>query len=183
MRRSSTSTATTGTARRTGLAGAARTRGSAPTSTPSCLGGSMYELEPGDRLWPYHTHHANEEWLDRPPRSPDAPHARRRAGAAGGRRRRLPRGKEVCTRSERDRRADPRPDALVAEHAGLVEYPDSGKVGARSIAGERILLSRPGPISTTGTARRRYSPNETQASAARDRRLAAVLDTSSTSAT
>jgi uncharacterized cupin superfamily protein len=27
------------------------------------LGGSLYELEPGDRLWPYHTHHANEEWL------------------------------------------------------------------------------------------------------------------------
>ena len=27
----------------------------------------------------------------------------------------------------------------------LVEYPDSGKVGARSIAGERILMSRPGP--------------------------------------
>ena len=27
------------------------------------IGGSMYELEPGDRLWPYHVHHANEEWL------------------------------------------------------------------------------------------------------------------------
>ena len=27
------------------------------------IGGSMYELEPGDRLWPYHTHHANEEWM------------------------------------------------------------------------------------------------------------------------
>ena len=27
------------------------------------LGGSMYEVEPGNRLWPYHTHHANEEWL------------------------------------------------------------------------------------------------------------------------
>ena len=27
------------------------------------IGGAMYELEPGDRLWPYHTHHANEEWL------------------------------------------------------------------------------------------------------------------------
>jgi uncharacterized cupin superfamily protein len=26
------------------------------------IGGSMYELEPGDRLWPYHTHHAIEEW-------------------------------------------------------------------------------------------------------------------------
>ena len=27
------------------------------------IGGSMYELEPGHRLFPYHTHHANEEWL------------------------------------------------------------------------------------------------------------------------
>ena len=27
------------------------------------IGGSMYELEPGDRLWPHHTHHANEEWI------------------------------------------------------------------------------------------------------------------------
>ena len=27
----------------------------------------------------------------------------------------------------------------------IVEYPDSGKIGARSVAGERILLSRPGP--------------------------------------
>ena len=28
----------------------------------------------------------------------------------------------------------------------IVEYPDSGKVGARSTDGERILLSRPGPM-------------------------------------
>jgi len=27
----------------------------------------------------------------------------------------------------------------------VVEYLDSGKIGARSAAGERILLSRPGP--------------------------------------
>jgi uncharacterized cupin superfamily protein len=27
------------------------------------IGGSMYELEPGNRLWPYHTHHGNEEWM------------------------------------------------------------------------------------------------------------------------
>ena len=37
-------------------------RGSALTSMRSCWGRAMYELEPGDRLWPYHTHHANEEW-------------------------------------------------------------------------------------------------------------------------
>jgi uncharacterized cupin superfamily protein len=28
----------------------------------------------------------------------------------------------------------------------IVEYLDSGKVGARSVDGERIMLSRPGPI-------------------------------------
>ena len=27
----------------------------------------------------------------------------------------------------------------------IVEYPDSGKIGARSATGERILLGRPGP--------------------------------------
>ena len=27
------------------------------------LGGSLYELAPGDRLFPYHVHHANEEWI------------------------------------------------------------------------------------------------------------------------
>ena len=27
----------------------------------------------------------------------------------------------------------------------IVEYPDSGKIGARSAAGERIMLTRPGP--------------------------------------
>jgi hypothetical protein len=27
----------------------------------------------------------------------------------------------------------------------IVEYPDGGKIGARSADGERILLSRPGP--------------------------------------
>ena len=27
------------------------------------IGGGLYELEPGNKLWPYHTHHANEEWV------------------------------------------------------------------------------------------------------------------------
>jgi hypothetical protein len=27
----------------------------------------------------------------------------------------------------------------------IVEHPDSGKLGARSAAGERIMLARPGP--------------------------------------
>ena len=27
------------------------------------LGMSVYELPPGERTWPYHYHHGNEEWL------------------------------------------------------------------------------------------------------------------------
>jgi len=27
------------------------------------LGAGLYEAEPGNKVWPYHTHHANEEWL------------------------------------------------------------------------------------------------------------------------
>ena len=42
--------------------------------------------------------------------------------------------------------ADPGADALDAAAPDVVEYLDSGKVGARSVAGERILLSCPGPM-------------------------------------
>src|SRR5688500_18596474 len=27
------------------------------------IGASMSEVEPGNKLWPYHTHYANEEWV------------------------------------------------------------------------------------------------------------------------
>ena len=27
------------------------------------LAGNVYEVAPGKKLWPYHLHHANEEWL------------------------------------------------------------------------------------------------------------------------
>jgi len=27
------------------------------------IGGTLYELEPGEKSFPYHLHHANEEWL------------------------------------------------------------------------------------------------------------------------
>jgi uncharacterized cupin superfamily protein len=27
------------------------------------IGASMSEVEPGSKLWPYHAHHANEEWV------------------------------------------------------------------------------------------------------------------------
>jgi len=111
------------------------------------IGGSMYELDAGDKLWPYHTHHANEEWMivlrGRPMlRTPEGE-------------RELAEGDVVCFRRGKDglhqvRNATDEPirvlmlSTLVAPD--LVVYPDSGKVGARSVAGERILLSRPGPM-------------------------------------
>jgi len=111
------------------------------------IGGSQYELDPGDRLWPYHTHHANEEWMivlrGRPTlRTPEGEQE-------------LDEGDVVCFRRGKEGLHQIRNDTdeptrvlmlstLIAPD--LVEYPDSGKVGARSAAGERILLSRPGPI-------------------------------------
>ena len=111
------------------------------------IGGSMYELEPGDRLWPYHTHHANEEWLvvlrGRPTlRTPEGE-------------RELSEGDVVCFRrgkggAHQVRNATESPIRVLMLSTLLqpdvVEYLDSGKVGARSVDGERILLSRPGPI-------------------------------------
>ena len=111
------------------------------------LGASMYELEPGDRLWPYHTHHANEEWLivlrGRPTlRTPDGEQELTEGDVVA-----FPRGKDGAHQIRNATDAPIRVlmlSTLIAPD--IVEYPDSGKVGARSVAGERILLSRPGPI-------------------------------------
>ena len=111
------------------------------------IGGSMYELEPGNRLWPYHTHHANEEWLvvlrGRPTlRTPDGEQE-------------LEEGDVVCFRRGKDgahqvRNATDAPVRVLMLSTliqpEIVEYLDSGKIGARSADGERLLLSRPGPL-------------------------------------
>ena len=111
------------------------------------IGGSMYELEPGDKLFPYHTHHANEEWLlvlrGQPTlRTADGEQELNEGDVAVFRR-----GKDgfhqVINRTDAPIRIL-MISTLVAPD--IVEYPDSGKVGARSAGGERILLSRPGPM-------------------------------------
>ena len=111
------------------------------------IGGSMYELEPGDRLWPYHTHHANEEWMIV---LRGTPMRRTPEGE-----RELEEGDVVCFRRGKDglhqvRNGTAAPIRVLMLSSmnmpDVVEYPDSGKVGARSVAGERILLGRAGPI-------------------------------------
>jgi uncharacterized cupin superfamily protein len=111
------------------------------------LGGSLYELEPGDRLWPYHTHHANEEWLivvrGRPTlRTPEGERELREGDVAC-----FPRGKEGAHQVSNLTDAPIRVlmlSTLIAPE--IVEYLDSGKIGARSARGERLMLGRPGPM-------------------------------------
>jgi uncharacterized cupin superfamily protein len=106
----------------------------------------MYELEAGDRLWPYHTHHANEEWMivlrGRPTlRMPEGEHQLRE-------------GDVVCFRRGREglhqvRNATDEPirvlmlSTLVAPD--VVEYPDSGKVSVLGAKGERLFREFRGP--------------------------------------
>jgi len=110
------------------------------------LGGSLYELEPGDRLWPYHTHHANEEWvvvLRGTPtlRTHEGEHELKEGDVVC-----FPRGKEGAHQVI-NRTAEPirvlMLSTLIAPD--IVQYLDTGKIGARSVAGERIMLGRPGP--------------------------------------
>lgn len=110
------------------------------------IGGSLYELAPGDRLWPYHTHHANEEWLvvvrgSPTLRTPDGEQeleegdvACFRRGAEGAH--------QVSNGTSEPVRVLMLSTMLMPE---LVEYLDTGKVGARDARGERLFLSRPGP--------------------------------------
>jgi uncharacterized cupin superfamily protein len=110
------------------------------------IGGGLYELEPGNKLWPYHTHHANEEWLIV---VRGRPTLRTHEGEQE-----LRDGDVVCFRRGKtglhqviNRTDDPirvlMLSTLIAPD--VVEYADSGKIGARNAAGERILLGRPGP--------------------------------------
>ena len=110
------------------------------------IGGSMYELEPGDRLWPYHTHHANEEWAivlrGRPTlRTPEGEQELAEGDVVAFRR-----GKGGAHQVRNDTDAPIRVLMLsTLLKPDIVEYLDSGKVGARAVDGERILMSRPGP--------------------------------------
>jgi uncharacterized cupin superfamily protein len=107
------------------------------------IGGSVYEIEPGKKLWPYHLHHANEEWLvvlrGRPTlRTPEgerelvegdvACFSRGRAGAH-----------QVRNATEEPARILMLSTLIAPE---ILEYPDSGKLDTLSAKGERILLTR-----------------------------------------
>jgi uncharacterized cupin superfamily protein len=110
------------------------------------IGASMCEVEPGNKLWPYHTHHANEEWvivLSGEPtlRTHEGEHVLKEGDVVC-----FPRGKEgahqIINRTDSPVRVVMLSSMIKPD---LVEYLDTGKIGARSVAGDRIVLARPGP--------------------------------------
>ena len=109
------------------------------------IGASMSEVEPGDKLWPYHTHYANEEWVivlgGRPTlRTPEGERALREGDVVC-----FPRGKDgahqIVNRTDAPIRVLMLSSMIVPD---IVEYLDTGKVSARNAAGEYIMLARPG---------------------------------------
>jgi uncharacterized cupin superfamily protein len=92
------------------------------------IGGTVFELEDGQRAWPYHYHHGVEEWvlvIDGTPtvRTPDGP-------------RQLAPGDVVCFPSGPDGAHDVRGPGRVLivsadSEPSIAVYPDSDKVGMR----------------------------------------------------
>jgi len=107
------------------------------------IGGSVYEIDPGKKLWPYHLHHANEEWMvvlrGRPTlRTPEGERELVEGDVAC-----FPRGgtgaHQVRNTTEEPVRILMLSTLIVPE---ILEYPDSGKLDTVSAKGERVLLTR-----------------------------------------
>ncbi len=100
------------------------------------IGGTVYELEDGQRVWPYHYHHGVEEWLlviEGAPtlRGPDGERVMRPgdvvcfpSGEAGAHEVRGP-GRFLLV--------------SAAQPTSVSVYPDSGKVGTRPATGDDRL--------------------------------------------
>jgi len=110
------------------------------------IGASMSEVEPGNKLWPYHTHYANEEWvivLAGAPtlRTPEGEQVLKEGDVVC-----FPRGKDgahqIINRTDVPIRV-----LMLSSQIGpdLVQYLDTGKVFARNAEGEPIMLAKPGP--------------------------------------
>lgn len=110
------------------------------------IGASLAEVAPGDKMWPYHTHYANEEWVivlrgEPTLRTPEGEQV-------------LQEGDVVCFRrgEEGAHQIANRTDAPVRVlmlssmvAPDIVHYLDTEKVAASDAKGENIMLARRGP--------------------------------------
>jgi uncharacterized cupin superfamily protein len=109
------------------------------------IGASLYEIDAGRKLWPYHLHHTNEEWVlvvrGKPTlRSPDG-EKQLEEGDVACFRRGADGAHQVRNETDEPVRVLMLSTKLMPE---ILEYPDSGKTGMRNAHDERIFLGRLG---------------------------------------
>jgi uncharacterized cupin superfamily protein len=110
------------------------------------LGATMSEIEPGSRLWPYHTHYLNEEWVivlrgEPTLRTHEGDHVLEEGDIVC-----FPRGKvgahQISNRTNFPVRVLMLPSMIRGE---IIEYLDTGKVLAKDVDDEDVMFARPGP--------------------------------------
>jgi uncharacterized cupin superfamily protein len=110
------------------------------------IGASMSEVEPGNKLWPYHTHHANEEWVivlggEPTLRMPEGEQVLKEGDVVC-----FPRGKDgahqILNHTDSPIRV-----LMLSSMVGpeIIEHLDTDKVAATSVSGQEIMRARPGP--------------------------------------
>ena len=110
------------------------------------LGGSLYEVPPGEKTWPYHYEIGCEEWLivvsGRPTlRTPEGEHVLHEGDVVC-----FPRGKAGAHQIINGTDSPIRVLMLSSMIRGeIIEYLDTGKVLAKDVEDENIMLARPGP--------------------------------------
>jgi uncharacterized cupin superfamily protein len=110
------------------------------------IGATMSEVEPGSKLWPYHTHHLNEEWaivLRGEPtlRTPEGEHQLREGDVVC-----FPRGKDGAHQIINRTDATIRVLMLSSMNRGeIIEYLDTGKLLVKDVEDEDVMFARPGP--------------------------------------
>jgi uncharacterized cupin superfamily protein len=109
------------------------------------IGATASEVEPGERLWPYHTHHSNEEWIivvrgEPTLRTPEGEHTLAegdvvcfRRGKAGAH--------QVINRTESPVRVLMLSTMISPE---IIEYLDSGKILLKDANDDDIFQGRLG---------------------------------------
>ena len=110
------------------------------------IGATMSEVEPGSKLWPYHTHYLNEEWVivlrgEPTLRTPEGEQVLKEGDVVC-----FPRGKEgahqIINRTDSTIRVLMVSSMIRGE---VIEYLDTGKVLAKDVEDEDIMFARPGP--------------------------------------
>jgi len=110
------------------------------------IGAGLYEIGPGSKLWPYHTHHLNEEWVivlrgEPTLRTPEGEQQLREGDVVA-----FPRGKNGAHQIRNGTDAPIRVLMLSSMVPGeIIEYLDTGKILAKDANDDDVMFARPGP--------------------------------------